>query len=1317
MRRHSTRLSQAHDEPDEGDDGLTRTADRDYPELGTILDDRPDPGSVITVIGSRRLANAYGTETDDRDGQFNGEPGDTGVYWSEPGQQQWTQEHEPQEPAPPPPWAMSPVMARLAELEAAAELIGSRHHATGIGAAASHQEYRALKGHLVQDHGREIFARANHRDPAWQFNMAHVHDQLHEDGQADHDHEGDLDPYWEHGNDATGQYFASRHHATDINGTHVDDHGDAPQHGSVPRAGNPDSYDARSTEGDGDPKWDDPLDPAHKEEYNGATVGMYPEGISAGGGPGISVGPVTARVPWTPKERGELHTWQENPPGATWGDFVPSSQFPFLRPGESQHGPGEEDLRAEGAWEPYEDRAYDPGGEDEHEGPPSLEGAAGYNPRDWTDVADRTDHSEDVGGWVHHTLSSRREAASDAEDRYWRSHLSEQHGWSAGQFERARMRGENLSDLHAAGHSAGLADHPPHAISSEQRIRAQRDLEREDSISKMFGPDISSAPGKDRPEGYGLAHPARGGYAGGDPAGAVERSRPMRPPRDAGEWEERDPARFRRWMSSLTVHAHDDPDDSLDSDADRTGPDITLPQASEWGGEDSTLDDGPDPGDGSGIDEHPEQWPAAGAAVSETSRAMTQGRYDGKTQRAGHLAAFVAAAGSSAFRFEFTAAWQDVLAKAKRIRAEGHVRITHASAGMVIGEVRGDHDTYESGLQRPVGRRQSIQHWACGCPWASFHQDKSAGTRYAGRPCSHVMALQFEAQSRGMFGRQVGPDESLPQWSPPTVVVKSMPPWEGEPHAGRWREEWRAPVASRTARWLTIDDARQAARSAWHADGSPEPYQEWLASSIRSAGAALDQGGEPLGRVEPERTGTASAAPCQRATAFLLRSGADPAEVGALRLLAGLGPFSADGANGPWGSDNTVSHPPQKPYGATSPPDRDMDPGSYGPLAGPDPENWGRIDSGDVFQMPIGNTAAVRPAPGDLHWPDQSQDEQGTFSYQDRANAAGPSTAMTPRDPNGIRMEESSSAADYGSYRYVAPSLADIHQMYEEAEDEGEDGNEGLSETQVPDENEPDWGSASRYRPHEGPIDPVFGSRAELHDEPEAALPSATGDDEIEATAAADGTIGGGDAGDGVTQEAPLDTAALGEFGASAREEFRRKFGGPTAMGDQSVAEGLSGGAQEPSMTGQQPGMGSMDEPLMPDDQSIQTIGTQQWSGGGADSDEGAVEPGQPQGGIDDIVASFQRSAAARAYTGGGGSGGASAAGPGDIAGAARAYLAKTAEVLPQAEADELIREGRGQRARNLDLLNLEGTHYEDEDGAPKTGVSMDDYEDDVIFA
>jgi hypothetical protein len=1105
IRRHSTRLSQAHgEEPEEGQE---HTAARDYPELGTVLDDRPDPGQQITVIGMRRSAGAYGTPEDARNGEYNGGEGDLGMYWAEPGQQQWKEERlGPQEEAPPPlydPDMMPPAMARLAAIEEA---------------------------------------------------------------QA---------------------FFGMSHHATTINGTQVDDAGDAPEHGTVPRAEDPDSYDDASHEGEGDGKWDDPLPWGSKKDENAATVGMYPEGISSGSGPGISVGPFTAalgelrhhvgtehgfpvqddysegalaaihqglhmsglaghehgedyetdpgwegrdtsgyheftglrreaRVPWTGKERGSLHRWQEAPT-VTWGDFVPSSEFPSLKPGEHVRH------------------------EDQGEGIGEVEGA-----------------------WRQVPLGEFRAA--------FNVHV--------------RIDGKELHD-------------------------------HDDD-----GPDA--------------------------PAGRNE---------------------------------HDDPDNDLDAPpddpADKNGPEIKSPQFSPGNPQDTQADKPPvSPVDPDDPMNDPANWPQTGADVSERSRAYTQGSGDGKVTRGGApapfspddgdsggggdqgddeddgdqpddagtpfskdgaLAVFTAAAGSPSFRFEFTAAWHDVVEKAKRIRAEGHVRIVHATPGMVIGEVRGDHDTYESGIQRPVGKRQAIRHWACGCPWASFNQDKSAGTRYAGRPCSHVMALQFEAQSRGMFGRSLSPDAGGASWAPETVVVKSWPPYEGEPHAGRWREEWRAPLARRRA---TPDEWRD-----WN--WTPEQRDDWEA-----------------------RHG----APAERAAAVLVRAGEDPGAVGALRLLAGLR-ATADQSNAPWGSQNVTQSPPQKPYGATSPPNKDQDPGSYGPLAGPDPENWGGIQEDSAYQMPIGNTAAHQvlvpgaphPAPGDLHWPDMNgwqAEDQGTFGYTDRASTAGPSTAMNPRDPNGIRMEEARRAT-----------------------------------------------AAGTPFPYHGTVPQLDGALAELHDEPEPALPSTTGDDDIEATAAADGTIGGGDAGTGEGQGAADDEASLGEFGASVRASFWQMLGG-TPMGD--LGRETSPQAQQPSPAGQEPGTGSMDDALGPEDPSIQTIGNQQWSGGGADSDEVAVPAGQPQGSVDDVVASFQRSAAASGYSGGSAPGQAD----GDIAVAARQYLARTAEVLPKAEADELVREGAGSRARNLDLLRLEGTHYEDEDDdLAKRGLSLDGYDDDVIFA
>ncbi|GAA1978502.1 hypothetical protein GCM10009738_66110 [Kitasatospora viridis] len=132
----------------------------------------------------------------------------------------------------------------------------------------------------------------------------------------------------------------------------------------------------------------------------------------------------------------------------------------------------------------------------------------------------------------------------------------------------------------------------------------------------------------------------------------------------------------------------------------------------------------------------------------------------------------VIAATDGDFRFQITAAWRDVVAKAKRIRTEGGVRVTLATDGLVVGEVRGDHEVYETGLQRLPGR-SSIQAWSCGCKWGAYHWGASDDfSRFAGRMCSHALALTYEAQSRGMFGRDVMADQERPDWVPRHVVVK-----------------------------------------------------------------------------------------------------------------------------------------------------------------------------------------------------------------------------------------------------------------------------------------------------------------------------------------------------------------------------------------------------------------------------------------------------------------------------------------------------------------------------------------------------------------
>lgn len=211
---------------------------------------------------------------------------------------------------------------------------------------------------------------------------------------------------------------------------------------------------------------------------------------------------------------------------------------------------------------------------------------------------------------------------------------------------------------------------------------------------------------------------------------------------------------------------------------------------SEWdGGRTASQQDGgyEDIGDASNEDGIINDGLVSAACTDAEAMAGSHGHYDDATEWAedgypedGHkkaafnpYTALTEAAADPEFRFHFTAAWADVRAKAKRIRAEGGVRITLASDGLVIGEVKGDHHVYETGVQRFPGSRNSIATYSCGCKWGAYHwgaQDDFS--RFAGRMCSHALALQFEAQSRGMFGRDVETDTHKPEWVPKKVVVK-----------------------------------------------------------------------------------------------------------------------------------------------------------------------------------------------------------------------------------------------------------------------------------------------------------------------------------------------------------------------------------------------------------------------------------------------------------------------------------------------------------------------------------------------------------------
>lgn len=1819
------------------------TADLDYPEMGSVLTDRPDPGRVITLIGSRTAAQ-YADGYDPRENAYNGEPEVGGIYWQAPAQQQFVQEEgldRPEEPvmqpeplmtqASIPDWMEHGIRSDPSLSSHDREFIDHVFDHIRRGAPASEpidaeDAMMMARGHRTRDRmedaGYELHPESKTTRYPRGFNLLHPapgHDSshhlthtltlspnfpsgwhvrvslrdhplvphIHHDLDAmDDELPGELHKYLNHPQIAPAmaeqRAQALNHTATVINGEQIDDHGDAPEHGTRPRASEPNAYDDESTEGQGDDKWDDPVDAEDKKEFNGATIGMYPEGVSAGGGPGIGVGAFTAaKVRKThvihdpegmrPNEykdyeedlEGPFYHGSQSGSGATEGDFVPSYEFTNKYPEYVSEPDPAAGITAEAVGEHYEPYQHLPPDFWQREHVPDADfGELSPYEGAEEDVASPDQHEGTERRYrMMHTLSGlgphRGGRHSMPEETPAGRHLMHGHGWSDDDIHRAVNRGNDLSALHGHMHEDPAGSNHVHT----------GDPRHEEALTHRFGPEAS-------PVDPRRTDPRRGGTPFADPAKAIldaapqdwgglhERmplhklnsaapevigpraftehiasgaitetvykqlsddyppaaiewvrharwSGPHFVPFDHVDWDSRKrwssyhqpervegfvrkgirkakkgktlnpsilievPGQDRQrigdghhralscliravtgenappgvwaWTASVgsdtgpwdEMHAAQYHDDSERKGADDTGtvggsdgtPEerTQFQQQVEEGvrrfGDAETSDDsagslnadktGRSPGYVSPNPDKSSQKktrtsPRAGIppVPSAASRPpMSEGGTPSKKHVRAALRALEQSAGDAAFRFEFTASWRDVQAKAKRMRAEGKVRIVMARNSLVIGEVEGDHATYESGIQTYPGRPGSVMAYICGCPWATFHQNEEKGfSRFAGRMCSHALAIRYEASSRGMFGRPLAENEHEPGWLPHKVVVYSEPPFAD----GHWTTERFAPAASKTAaadspwmrpswseeelgdhlyhqhgwsrdkvthvtgkeRWRQhVQEhqfgeipaaARGQERAVAHQHDFPQEAageQHWpdvfqLSEHTDFAGGGPSKHhwdnimrgqSAPLRPLPPHmsRFMTVDEArelcrqdPVYQAARILLGHGEETRQVAALMSLAGADPdalirrhldvahteglgrrqypggmdarqyhellhqkgaaaimphrhemrqppadagapdlhaveavliMQADQANAPWGAGAEHVDSPAKPYGATSPPEKDRDPGSYGPLAGPDPDNWGEIQDGSFIQMPLGNTAATMTAdPVRVHEhraPDLSHDgpdlppeqdgggddgsgknhftvirnrpahfgivnnaenEEDAYvgyenSFQDAVHHIAHLKAEGHFEPSSVRYapktdakrttditpefhnhyarwfepgspgyrphsDPAPSAGDMSPEQFAehvrgwhpgvrakdhysmvkshaeehthnlgasfargnradacpsawnrwtqdtaqncgyrgpsghehAPSMRelfgghDISGLYEEG-GEGPSKLSALVNKQVEGPDMLDWipehqesfpysdqantsGPVTSISPRDpqglrmeeslGEPEQPGGAMAELKDEPEGALDP-----------------------EGLTAD---------QAWAEHVARTYTRMAGYNAAHDPSIMSAMQqGGAQHPdeNLT-QNPGMGSWDEPSVPDDQSIQTTGQQQWSGGGSDSDEGTIEPGQPRDeGLDEIVAAFQRSAAATQYGGGAAPGTAGmAAGDGDIAAAARAFLSKTADALPPDEADELIREGRGTRARNLDMLDLRGTHYDDDPG-------LDDHDDDVIYA
>jgi predicted SprT family Zn-dependent metalloprotease len=156
------------------------------------------------------------------------------------------------------------------------------------------------------------------------------------------------------------------------------------------------------------------------------------------------------------------------------------------------------------------------------------------------------------------------------------------------------------------------------------------------------------------------------------------------------------------------------------------------------------------------------------------------------------------------FLGQTSAAWVDVQAKAKRIYDEGGVRIISVTGPYVTAHVEGDHGVYETTLQR--GSNHEVLQWTCSCPWFAYSFGRSGRwKRYEARECGHALALQYKAQSEGIFDREIKEEEQAPEWDKGDVTYYTAPPpkpWKVGQKLGMATSEAEEMAHSLMDRWL-----------------------------------------------------------------------------------------------------------------------------------------------------------------------------------------------------------------------------------------------------------------------------------------------------------------------------------------------------------------------------------------------------------------------------------------------------------------------------------------------------------------------------------
>lgn len=139
-------------------------------------------------------------------------------------------------------------------------------------------------------------------------------------------------------------------------------------------------------------------------------------------------------------------------------------------------------------------------------------------------------------------------------------------------------------------------------------------------------------------------------------------------------------------------------------------------------------------------------------------------------------------------RIHKVAEWQDIQEKAKRYYNGGAVTLLRNGQDNTVAQVNGDNGTYETEIWRDDPNNPNvISLWNCSCPWGQHSWGRTRQwKKYEGRPCAHVLAVNWESQRQPKDTDEQGNEQmQLPgDWN-----------LQSEPEAGQTWEQFVAPTA------------------------------------------------------------------------------------------------------------------------------------------------------------------------------------------------------------------------------------------------------------------------------------------------------------------------------------------------------------------------------------------------------------------------------------------------------------------------------------------------------------------------------------------